>query len=103
MRLNQTMSQSLVSNTSNVMNDVVVCDAVLARRASVLHRYLGERAFHRGPQGLHGPSLRKGKLGGRTWRPAAAGTAMPLTASPTAAVRLPGPIWATLVINRALA
>lgn len=101
MRLNQkTMSQSLV-NDQNVVIDGMVADAVLARRASAMHRYLGARAFHRGSACSERTSLRQCEPGIERGRPITAGT--PKQVSPTAAVGLPGPLWATLVLNRAVA
>ncbi len=97
MRLNTTNTQTLV-NDQVVVNDTV-CGAVLARRASG-HRYLGAGAFHRGPSCSEQSSLREGRLGSkRRPKPAATSKTMPSMA----AVGLPGPIWATLVINRAVA
>jgi hypothetical protein len=112
MRHVQTNVQSLV-NCQVVVLDGMVRDNGLDHRASAnpRHRFLGERAYHRGP-GSNGSLVAPGDPAatsscqcGLAHEPipsTSAGAVTSKTTLPAAAVMLPGPIWAALVIQRAL-
>lgn len=114
MRHVQTTTQSLV-NRQVVGLDVMVRDNGLDHRASAnvaKRRFLGERAYHRGPGSNGGGLPSVGRLPASSCQcglatepisPKRAGAVTSNTTLPAAAVMLPGPIWASLVIGRARA